>query len=984
MDPLNASLPASSQKSSQVPIPAITAELRVIATKLTANCGIILNDLSRAAAEVSEVDRPRISKAVDELATRCHRLHLNYEVKAVSESLKMLLEETVKISSLPISLEWRLKIIIDTGDLTIYNARLSELLASTTAHQMPLAEPTIAMGAAPISAELQTYATELTTRCNLICTDLLRAEAEVSETDMPHAFSMAANELATRCVVLHMEYEVETMIGCLDGLLKEVGKTILLQIPVKLKLDIMSLTAYMAAFSTRLNELLASTTAQQMPLAEPTIAMGAALTSAAFVGALSTPVEPPPNAAVDHCGRFIDLQYRLWYAHKEFGQSDSPEEITVLSNHRLNELLEYANTKFAEPDPEPEPLPEPLPEPMQERMPKPYAGLFIQGEFLSLFRLQKPQLHNKTCSLYVRKCYVDYRKILMDTAEDYQATGQEFACRLTGNPGIGKSTFLVYHLLKLLKEANQNEHAVDSGEGSKDDSKKEQAHRNDLAGDIPTGDKSKHEKALRLKIFLTDGRCFYIYSRRTGWIQAKKENVWIDMHKNRTHSPDTWLLVDSYDVPETTSRNTLSVSSPNIRNYIKFEKNNPIVYALPTWSLEEVERLFNELLNAAMNDLTLPGDVRNDARNGRLLMSQISTSTLSEEENADDTSEIAEFFAEAAGSDLYLDIVRLRKRFNIWGGILRKLFSLTPLSGLKSLFKRKKAAKLWKQFTRGDFSLFDSATVEDAQVNIQRTNVLHEIFQPVHDQRYLVCPGHYTCITVRGSSALEEWLLSSDWKELMAKYIEGSNSGSAGDLFESFVHSFFTCRTGDRSLYWRDCGNGPSKFVGALWLDLPKVSERVLSALSDAREPVEKRSKLLYIKPPSPFFKGLQSIFFPGIVVQITISPMRTPDQFATLCDQLLELLKLWGLPEGKKYMVAYVVPGTKFKKFYQTRGPFVYCRPHAEFQLACVHCCEEWFDFKVFGMPLPGATWKEVEKFKLKADERWTLNLNGELVRKV
>ena len=783
-----------------------------------------------------------------------------------------------------------------------------------------------------LPAELRIYAAELTKRCTSICADLDRAEAEVLEGDKPHV-SKAADELAIRSANLHMQHEATAMSECLNGLLEEVRKIILLQIPRTLKIGIINLDADMTIFSIRLSELIASTTVQQMPQAAPTTA-----TSAVPATLPTASVEPPPNAPVDHCGRFVDSRYRLWYARKEFGrQSNPPKDFTVLYDHRLNELLEYANPKLAAPEPESE------------------VGLFIQGEFLSLFRLQKAQLNNRTCSLYVRECYVEYRKILMDAADAHQAQGQELACRLTGNPGIGKSTFLVYHLLKLLKEANHNEHADDY----------------------------KKEKALRLKIFLSDGCYFYVYSRRTGWLQVKEEE-WIDMHTKQIPSPYTWLLVDSYDVPETASRLTLSVSSPNIRHYARFAKNVLCVNVLPTWSWDEVQGLFNDLVNVAMNDLNLSEDVRKEAGNRRFVISRKMTHVPSEEEKADDTSEIAEFFAAPAGTVFFLDIKRLRKRFEIWGGVLRKLFSLMPLAGLKSLFKDEKAAKIWKQFSRGDLALFDTATEENVQANIPASNVLHGIFEPVHVQ-YVASIGAYKFITERGSTALEEWLLSSDWKDLMAKYIEGSNSTSAGDLFEPFCHGFFTCRTDDRSVYLRDCANGPSNYDGALWLDLPKVSERVLLELSDAREPVGVRSKLLYFKPPSPFFKGLDSIFYPGIVVQITVSQARTRDQFATLCGQLIELLKLWGLPKGKKYMVAYVVPGTKFKKFYQMGkgSPIVYCQPHAEEQLACAHCCEQWFDFKVFGIPLPGATRMQLEKLRLNADERWTLNLDGELERK-
>ena len=54
----------------------------------------------------------------------------------------------------------------------------------------------------------------------------------------------------------------------------------------------------------------------------------------------------------------------------------------------------------------------------------------------------------------------------------------------------------------------------------------------------------------------------------------------------------------------------------------------------------------------------------------------------------------------------------------------------------------------------------------------------------------------------------------------------------------------------------------------------------------------------------------------------------------------------------------------------------------HKEKGLFCEHCCARFFDFKVFGIPLPGALPDEEAKYKLDGD-RWTLNLNGELEKK-
>ena len=116
----------------------------------------------------------------------------------------------------------------------------------------------------------------------------------------------------------------------------------------------------------------------------------------AETGALVTPVEPPADAAVDRCGRFIDSRYRLWHARKEFGLSYCPDIdsafiwgvyaklFTELSTeHKLNELLEYATRNPAAPGPL-----------------KSETGSFIEGRFFSFFGLQGAQFD--PCGLYVR------------------------------------------------------------------------------------------------------------------------------------------------------------------------------------------------------------------------------------------------------------------------------------------------------------------------------------------------------------------------------------------------------------------------------------------------------------------------------------------------------------------------------------------------------------------------------------------------------
>ena len=274
----------------------------------------------------------------------------------------------------------------------------------------------------------------------------------------------------------------------------------------------------------------------------------------------------------------------------------------------------------------------------------------------------------------------------MDDVEYRQARWKKSNCLLNGNPSIGKSMFLVYHLLKLLEEAHRNQQATDL---------------------------SKRAKANGLKIFLCDGRYFYVYSRRTGWLRINGENFWVDMHTNEMCSQDAWLLVYGHDLGETACRRTVLVSSPNVHNYTKFKKNEPRVNVLPTWSWDEVEHMCDQLLDLAISKDSASGSKRVLAEGTLSVISRPQADEPCEEEKADDSSEVAEFFSAPAGTVFYLDKARIRRRFEIWGGVLSKLFSLEPLEGLRSLFRGEDAAKLWTRFTEGDFKLFEAATEEN-------------------------------------------------------------------------------------------------------------------------------------------------------------------------------------------------------------------------------------------------------------------------------
>ena len=343
-------------------------------------------------------------------------------------------------------------------------------------------------------------------------------------------------------------------------------------------------TAAQESFAASMRESVAASTAAQESFAASVRESVAASTkdTASAVAAIgiavaellrrqpTEPVEPPQNALLDDYGRYVDLRYRLWYAYNEFKCRVRWIELDGDVDN-LNKLLEYA---FSEALP-----------PKTKRKDGKLEGeeQFIVGNFLGIFERQQGQLSETT--IYVRHCYPDFRKRLMEEART--RTGRPgMRCRLTGNPGIGKSTFLVYHVIELLKEEccrNANESAGTSSkrtrlsiEGAEtssgrtrlsNESAETSSNRTRLSNkSAETSSKcagASNESGTPLKILLSTGTKFYLYSLRTGWLQVEPDG-WNQMYSNAKNS-DAWLLVDSLDIILTPQcQKVLSVSSPNL------------------------------------------------------------------------------------------------------------------------------------------------------------------------------------------------------------------------------------------------------------------------------------------------------------------------------------------------------------------------------------------------------------------------------------
>ena len=119
-----------------------TTELQMHAVELTARCSLLCADLIRALAkDVLESDKPSVLTATNELLVRGVRLNTKYEAKAMYECVNGLLQEAGKLVLFEIPMTLKLEIINLTAYMARLSARLSQLVASTTAQQMLRAAP---------------------------------------------------------------------------------------------------------------------------------------------------------------------------------------------------------------------------------------------------------------------------------------------------------------------------------------------------------------------------------------------------------------------------------------------------------------------------------------------------------------------------------------------------------------------------------------------------------------------------------------------------------------------------------------------------------------------------------------------------------------------------------------------------------------------------------------------------------------------------
>ena len=92
-----------------------------------------------------------------------------------------------------------------------------------------------------------------------------------------------------------------------------------------------------------------------------------------------------------------------------------------------------------------------------------------------------------------------------------------FRCLLSGNPGIGKTMFLIYFLMRLIFENRKNPNF-------------------NLLFTTGAGENER--------------RYFYVYASIAGWY-AVEPQIWHALKSRQKMDPNAWIVADSYDIDGT-------------------------------------------------------------------------------------------------------------------------------------------------------------------------------------------------------------------------------------------------------------------------------------------------------------------------------------------------------------------------------------------------------------------------------------------------
>ena len=264
-------------------------------------------------------------------------------------------------------------------------------------------------------------------------------------------------------------------------------------------------------------------------------------------------------------------------------------------------------------------------------------------------------LSKNELKLFVRDDYVGlYDNIMARKSSRCEKERKNFQCLVTGNPGIGKTMFLIYFMMRVMYENRGN-------------------------------------PRFRMAIAVagaarTFSPLFYAFTRKSGWFKISDERFRA-FRFQETSDPDCWIFADSIDIMAC-GTNSLITASPNSEYFKFYAKGQTVTLHMPLWTLNELIFVFRKIIMPA------PGD---SGASSAVPIAFTSTDpaagwkkVLKERENCKNPFECVlpalidkasyELGKEAEAGDLTEDKIILR--FFVRGGVPRTVYSFDTLPNM--------------------------------------------------------------------------------------------------------------------------------------------------------------------------------------------------------------------------------------------------------------------------------------------------------------
>ena len=479
-----------------------------------------------------------------------------------------------------------------------------------------------------------------------------------------------------------------------------------------------------------------------------------------------------------------------------------------------------------------------------------------------------------------------------------------------------------------------------------------------------------------------DSPSYYGFTRRSGWFIISSDRFgWF--RRQRTLDPDCWLFADSIDVRNCRT-NALITASPNAVHYKLFAKGQTVKLFMPLWTLNELIYVFRNIIKAAR-----PGDSDETSSAVPIVFTSTDPAAgwkkfLKERENCKNPFERVlpplidkgsyELGKEAKAGALTEDKIILR--FFVRGGVPRTVYSLGTLPDMWEFIlssNRLTGQVLEKLYRDADDASATFSMKQDDAEHRAFTYVIERTDDPLKNYDWL------KETMFKAISEYARFLLGEKFKQrslfddflALPKNDVGQRQGDAA-VFERLCHKYLAGRGSvtyfayERSLTDQPMvvpENEGEEVARVLELPLMSGPEVLFGIGTDGLKPDPQNPGFAYCRPLSMRYEGLDALYRPGVIFQMTISKQRPSSCDNGIMNQLqLAVTEWWGAPaDGKKYHVCYVVPETNFASFTLQKGrlwdlitdPNVPCPDSCANQKKGCGCrFVKYFEFHVLGIP--------------------------------